>query len=173
MEIYLIRHTEPKISKGLIYGRLDVPLTESFHEEKLKVQTALPPNIELTFSSPSQRCFLLANALFKKVIADKRLYELNFGEWEGQNWDSIDRKASEYWMEDYINRCPPGGETMLEMKERLTDFWKYMKSLNHQKVAIITHGGVIRVLLVILGKLSFANCWSKDIRYGEVIKVEI
>lgn len=172
MEIYLIRHTEPQLSKGLIYGRTDLPLAPTFAEEKLKVISALPEDIEIVISSPSQRCLLLAQAISYDVIKDERLYELNFGDWEGKTWDTIDRQESEYWMEDYVNRRPPSGETMLEMKERVMACWEEIKAMDRQKIAIVTHGGVIRLLLAIEQQLPLMNLWDRKIAFGEVIRIK-
>ena len=33
MEIYLIRHTTPKIEKGICYGQADLNVADSFEEE--------------------------------------------------------------------------------------------------------------------------------------------
>lgn len=79
MPIHLIRHTQPDIPQGLCYGRLNVPLAASFADEarvlkeklREKQLTALP-----VFSSPSQRCLQLANALSTQVHSDARLMEI-------------------------------------------------------------------------------------------------
>ncbi|WP_207531688.1 alpha-ribazole phosphatase [Desertivirga arenae] len=169
MEIYLIRHTRPQLTKGLIYGRTDLPLAESFEEEMINVRSILPEDIEAVYSSPSQRCSHLAHAISAKPLLDERLYELHFGEWEGKTWDTIDRMASEIWMEDYMNRRPPAGETMLEMKERVKSFWDEIKATGKQRIAVVTHGGVIRLLLAIEGQIAIENMWERVISFGEVV----
>ncbi|WP_207421258.1 alpha-ribazole phosphatase [Desertivirga brevis] len=171
MEVYLIRHTQPQLSKGLIYGRKDLPLADSFQEELEAVLRSLPEDIDVVYSSPSQRCYLLAEAISSRVICDERLFELNFGDWEGKTWDTIDRKASEFWMEDYMNRCPPAGETMLEMKDRVELWWEELKAAEHQKTVVVTHGGVIRLLMALAGQIAIENIWERAISFGEVIYI--
>lgn len=117
MEVYLIRHTTPAITPGLIYGHLDVDLTDSFLEELKTVKQKLPPVLDAVYSSPSRRCTQLAQQLAADVIVDHRLSELNFGDWEGKTWDTIDPQDSRAWMDDFVNVPAPGGESMVQMQE--------------------------------------------------------
>ena len=172
MEVFLIRHTTPAISKGLIYGRTDVPLTENFDTEKELIKSKLPQNIDLVVSSPSSRCTLLANEITGSFITDERLMELDFGLWEGQTWDTIDRAASEQWMEDFVNNRPPNGEALQEMNTRVMVFWKEILLLNYQHVAIITHAGVIRLILTAVNNASLQSIFDIKVNYGEVISIQ-
>ena len=83
MEIYLIRHTTPLIAKGLIYGRMNVPLAESFTQEKDLILQQIPADLDKVYSSPSLRCQLLAAEISENYTQNEALYELNFGDWEG------------------------------------------------------------------------------------------
>ncbi len=171
MEIYLIRHTTPAISPGLIYGRTDVPLTDSFTAELAEIRPHLPAMFDAVYSSPSRRCVQLAEQLGPVIRTDERLYELDFGDWEGQTWDTIDRQASELWMQDFVNTAPPGGETLLQMQARVLAFWNELIRHAYERVAVVTHGGVIRILLAIERKLPLASLFEIKIAYGEVVVV--
>ena len=70
MEIYLIRHTTPNVINGLIYGRTDVTLADTFEQEKELIIKQLPQKLDAVFSSPSSRCTRLANAISKKPLYD-------------------------------------------------------------------------------------------------------
>lgn len=172
MEIYLIRHTSIAVEKGFIYGRTDVSLSEDFSKEKLKVLSQLPGNLDRVYSSPSTRCTLLAAEISREYIIDERLYELNFGLWEGKNWNTLDPNNSQFWMEDYINRCPPEGESMNQMSERVIEFWNEISELRLKKIAIVTHGGVIRIILTLLRKIDLKSSFDISIKFGEVFKLE-
>lgn len=171
MEIYLIRHTTPAISPGLIYGRTDVPLTDSFATELAKIRSHLPATFDAVYSSPSRRCVQLAEQLTPAIRTDERLYELNFGDWEGQTWDTIDRQASELWMQDFVNTAPPGGETLLQMQARVLAFWNELQQQPYERVAVVTHGGIIRVLLANKRQLPLASLFDIKVAYGEVVVV--
>ena len=169
MEVFLIRHTTPDVSPGLIYGHMDVALAGSFDIEMQMVTGQLPAGIEYVVSSPSSRCTRLAQEINKTFTTDDRLMELNFGRWEGMTWDTIDRNESERWMANFVENCPPEGETLKEMSYRVFDFWKDLKTLSYQRVAIVTHAGVIRLILSAVKSKPIESLFDVKVNYGEVI----
>lgn len=173
MEIYLIRHTAPLITKGMIYGRTNVPLAESFEDEKQRVLSQLPALLDAVYSSPSIRCTQLAAALSTNYLVDEALYELNFGDWEGETWDTIDRAASETWMNDFVNLAPPNGETMLEMETRVLKFWDNLLQSRLAHVALVTHAGVIRILLAKQQSIALKDSFSIQVGMAEVFKLSV
>ena len=169
MEVYLIRHTTPNITPGLIYGHLEVDLTDSFLQELAIVKQKIPPTFDAVYSSPSLRCTQLARQLTQEFIVDDRLRELNFGNWEGKTWDTIDQNEAKDWMDDFVNVPTPAGESMLQMNERVTHFWQELLKITHQNVAVVTHGGVIRLLLAADRKLPLASAFEIKVGYGDVV----
>lgn len=83
MEIYLIRHTTPKIAKEICYGQSDIALASTFREEAKGVLQELPKSVHKVYSSPLKRCLQLA-ALIPHQSLDQvpQLQEMNFGDWE-------------------------------------------------------------------------------------------
>jgi len=41
-EIYLIRHTTPKVEKGICYGQTDLNLADTFEQEKERILKIIP-----------------------------------------------------------------------------------------------------------------------------------
>lgn len=173
MEVYLIRHTTPIFEPGLIYGRKELLLHADFPSELEAVRLQLDTDFDITYSSPSSRCTELARALSPTFLTDNRLQELDFGEWEGKTWDTVDQRASQAWMDDYVNVCTPGGESMMQMYARVSEFWTELGQLGYGKVAIITHAGVIRLILSIVNQIALTSVFDIKIAYGEVIRVRI
>lgn len=171
MEVYLIRHTTPAITPGLIYGHLDVDLTDSFLDELETVKQKLPLTFEAVYSSPSLRCTRLAEQLASVFIIDDRLRELDFGNWEGKTWDTIDQRDSQAWMDDFVNVSTPGGESMAQMHERVIHFWQDLLKISHQRVAVVTHGGVIRLLLAEEKQMPLASAFEIKVAYGDVVVI--
>jgi alpha-ribazole phosphatase len=171
MEVYLIRHTTPLIQKGLIYGRLEVGLADTFESEKKLILQKLSGNLDLVYSSPSVRCFELAKALCSNCILDERLLEYNFGDWEGKRWDTNQSKEVDNWMSDYVNVCPPNGETLLEMQSRVLEFWNDLLTQpgGENRVGIVTHGGVIRIIMAYIDQPDLEKIFNIKINYGEVV----
>lgn len=175
MEVYLVRHTKPDVAKGLIYGHLDVPLARDFEEEAIKVMTQLPAQINVLYTSPLQRCRLLSEKIQAvDKFTDHRLKEVNFGAWEGQYWDDIPKSELDPWMEDYVNQSPPNGESLMTMQGRVLTFWKEMLQIHkNQKVVLITHGGVIRILRGHLEEVTLDKIFDFKVDYGTVFKYQL
>ena len=171
MEIYLIRHTAPELTPGLIYGRLEVSLTGGFIRESEVVSNNLPNDLDCVYSSPALRCTLLAAELTGSFTTDPRLAELHFGDWEGKTWDSVDQTDLQIWMDDFINVRVPGGESMLDLRNRVEEFWQELMQKTHEKVAIVTHAGVIRMLLTLHRQSAMEDFFKIEVAYGQVILI--
>lgn len=171
MEIYLIRHTTPELTQGLIYGQMEVELAATFEEEVATILTKLPNDLDAVYSSPSTRCMKLADRLGQNIHMDFRLMELNFGEWEGMTWDTVNQDELNKWMDDFVHEAVPGGESMLQMNERVMNFWQELTARPAKKVALVTHGGVIRLLLAHVGKMELSSIFNIKVEYGEVIEL--
>ena len=173
MEVYLIRHTTPLLTPRLIYGRSEVLLTETFDQEWGVLKRLLPEDFDVVYSSPALRCTELAKRITPDFQTDNRLTELNFGEWEGKTWDTVDQVQLQLWMDDFVNVTVPGGESMVEMFERVKHFWQELSSNPCQKTAVVTHAGVIRLILSLVRQIPLALVFEIKVGYGEVILIEI
>jgi len=172
LEIYLIRHTTPAIPKGFIYGRTDVPLTDTFSQEIDVIRQKLPPDLGTVYASPSTRCTRLAEQLAINYKTDERLYEVNFGKWEGKTWDTIDLEALSTWMKDYVNISPPEGESMVQMQQRVLGFWQELLLQPSKKIVVITHGGVIRLILAKINNIPLQSAFEIKVGYGDIFLIK-
>lgn len=173
MEIYLVRHTTPDISKGTCYGQADLDLVSSFHHEANCIRHHLPENIDMVYSSPLKRCRMLAHNLFPEhaVQFDDRLKEINCGAWELKKWDTIDQGALKSWMADFVNVVIPGGESYTDLYFRTTSFFKELPP-DCKRVAIVSHGGVLRSLLSFISNVALQDSFEVfKLFYGCVIRV--
>ncbi|MEN7547086.1 alpha-ribazole phosphatase [Rapidithrix thailandica] len=174
MEIYLIRHTTPDIPKGTVYGRLDIPLVNTFEIEVKDILQKLPDALDAVYTSPSQRCKHLADKLYsRKNIIDPRLMEYNFGEWEGLKWENIEETQLQIWMDDFVNQSPPGGENMSEMQQRVLSVWQEILQTKQEQIALVTHGGVIRLLLAHLENVPLERSFERKLNYGALFHIQI
>src|SRR5256885_16335695 len=90
----------------------------------LSLHDALPISDCLLAHSPLRRCRQLAQALqaLRPGLAsamDSRLLEMDFGEWEGQPWDALDRSAIDAWAADLAGHAPGRGESLATMLRRV------------------------------------------------------
>ena len=145
MELFLIRHPEPAVPEGTCYGRSDIGLVEDAGVTAARLRTLLPEGIPV-YSSPLFRCRSVAERLSQAPAIDERLVEMHFGEWEMRRWDEIEKAAFDAWVADILNFAPPGGESATAMLARTLAFLDELRSTETPSAAVVTHGGVLRVL---------------------------
>src|SRR5687767_10756995 len=174
MSIYLVRHTTPLVAKGICYGHADIDVTESFAAEAGIIKKVVPSTVEQVYSSPLMRCRKLAEHLYpaQTISWEPDLRELNCGEWELQHWDAIPREVIDPWMNDFVNVCIPGGESYVQLHERVIRCFERMAASPRPAVAVM-HGGVIRSILAHLTNTDLKDSFGKfKPHYGCVIKVD-
>jgi len=134
------------VAPGICYGATDLELADDVAMCADDVRKALPAGIAL-FSSPLRRCRALATALHPAPLYDERLRELDFGRWELRRWDELPRDELDAWAADPLNYAPPGGEAALALSGRLEVFLDERGWPRGEDIALVTHGGVIKILL--------------------------
>ena len=173
--IFLIRHTTPAVSKGICYGQTDLDVTENFGEEAAAIRGHLPSGIRSVYSSPLQRCSRLARHLFPDqapTLLDQ-LMEVHCGEWEMRSWDELPKEEVDPWMADFVQVRIPGGESYLDLHQRVTQCWESIRETKGRgDAAIVAHGGVIRSILSgITGTRLVDSFKVFSLHYGCVIRV--
>ena len=170
MTLWLIRHAQPLIAPGICYGATDVPACEAATQAAAHALALALPAGSRVISSPLQRCEQLMQALqgLRPDLTcqrDARLAEMDFGRWEGQRWDAIDRAELDAWTAAFESwRCGGDGECVGDVMARVASAWD---ATCHQAgpTAWITHAGVIRAAALIaqgVRHVSDASQWPKD-----------
>ena len=171
MEIYLIRHSTPDIAKGICYGQSDLGVANSFEEELACLRKKIPENFDYVYSSPLQRCSILAHRISENPVFDKDLMELKFGDWELKPWNEIPRNESDHWAQNCETVAPPGGETFNEMFRRACNFWERLISNDSETVAVVSHAGVIRCLLAKLLEIPLNKTFRIGLNYTSLTEI--
>jgi alpha-ribazole phosphatase len=172
-QLTLIRHTKTEIEPGYcVGGGTQLPLVESFLEEAAAIRALLPQEFDHYFTSPLERCTKLANHLFPAVKwqEDARLAEIHFGEWEGKRWDDLAGPALDAWMADFVNEVPPGGESTLKLQERV-ELWMAQVSHAGGNYAVVTHGGVIRMMVAVALGMPLDSLFQIEAPYSVVVEL--
>jgi alpha-ribazole phosphatase len=178
MEIYLVRHTETACEKGICYGQSDVDLAAPFDNIFENILLRLPAEA-IIFSSPLKRCVTLARYIQNKIKTisyqeDKRLMEMNFGDWEMQKWNDILPEQLNPWMEDFVNVPALNGESFVALHQRTGDFLSDLNSnKSHKPIIIVCHAGTIRSMLCHHSSLPLKDAFQNKVDFGEVIKIEL
>lgn len=170
MDIYLIRHTELNIPNGICYGQSEIPLKSSFPNEVNSIERKLKDiSFNICFASDLERCMSLAFALGYFPISDKRLRELDFGDWELKPWKDIQGCEIHKWFNNYLDTKCPNGESFRELITRVDDFIRNCLDKNYSKVLIFTHGGVIRAMLHLLRHVPIEKVFDLEIGFSELV----
>jgi len=111
-----------------IQGSIELPLNERGHAEVEEViQDLVDDGIAIIITAPSEPSKSTASGISKglggvKVKENKGLANLNQGLWEGLQAEAIRRKYPRLfrqWKESPGSVCPPEGETLQELQERV------------------------------------------------------
>ena len=178
MEVYLVRHTETVCEKGICYGQSNVGIREPYDVVFESILSQLPQEATL-YSSPLQRCLILAkhiseNTKIDSITEDSRLMEMNFGDWELKSWNDIPREVLDPWMEDFVTVNVPNGESFVDLDNRVREFLNDELAKKHTKpIIIVAHSGVIRSVLCKINNLPLQEAFKEPLDYGAVIKIEI
>ena len=163
MKTYTIHFIRHALTRGNIEGRYigstDEPLcAEGIAQlEQMKKDYDYPP-CDVVFSSTLKRCVDTAKALYpdKLPIEMHGLDECDFGEFEGHTAEELEPyKEFGDWLAGGEDAMPLGGESNGAFSDRVCDnFQKIVEGLiktGMQQAAIVTHGGVIAMLLAAFG----------------------
>jgi alpha-ribazole phosphatase len=178
MVIYLIRHARPEGHEGLCYGRRDIPASVAATQEVVEsLRRQIPPDIfrdAPIYSSPLERCTVLARAMARDrpVTLSPALLELDFGSWEGCEWESIPRRELDCWNADLWRYAPGQGESAERVARRWECWVRGLPEATEPAVIAVSHAGVIRVAHAVRssGDLS---CLSMEVDYGAVYPLDV
>ena len=97
--------------------------------------------------------------------------EYDFGDWELLPWDDFTSDEAKSWMNNFIDQPSPGGENMLVMQARVIDFWADVRSSEYQKIAVVTHSGVIRLIHGAILDTPMSHLFRLQLDFGSVLEV--
>lgn len=162
IRILLIRHGSTDPLGRMLYGRLpDVHLNAEGKKQAETVAQTIKQRYQLSevVSSPMERTLetaeLIAAAQGLPVITEEGLNEIDFGHWMGKTFDELEsREDWKLYNESRSTAWPPGGESMLQVQDRgwraLGKIISRHASWKEISVAAVTHGDVVRGLLLLL-----------------------
>ena len=155
-ELLFIRHGETDWNRQQRFqGQIDVPLNEVGHlqAQRLAERLAHEPHDRLVASDllrTRETAAPLAAAWGLPPDLHKGLREQSFGVLEGLDVPTIQARHADLWarwLEHEADFALPGGESLREFHARvLSAVRELAESYRGQRLAIITHGGVLDML---------------------------
>jgi len=109
------------------------------------------------------------------VMVEPRLREICWGKWEGLTYDEIQRDYPEYlrtWETRDPEASSPGGESITQLANRLQPFLTDLaQEADGKTVLVVSHGGVMQVMLCLLLGISPGLYWQFRISQASLSEV--
>ncbi len=160
VKLIIVRHGFSLFNGVKVFsGRYDVPLTKLGHEQAKKSAEYIKARykVDAVYSSDLSRAVdtakPLAEAFGLEIKKDKRLRERSLGWWEGVSQAEVLEKDPEgfrIFKEDFGHCNGGGGESFLEVGERLTEaFDEIVRENDGKTVVVVTHAGLMRAMCAV------------------------
>ena len=180
--LFLLRHGEVEARYHRIFGgRIDMELSPRGHQQAKALAAYLgQTHFNAIYASPMKRAQqtlapLAENHLVTPVtLADLR--EVDFGEWTGLSWQQVQERfkvGAFDWLARLDQAAIPGAESGAQFRARVEPcLQKILHDCPGQTVAVVCHGGVVRMLLALLLELPLPKLAGFDIEYASATVVE-
>jgi probable phosphoglycerate mutase len=173
--LYLMRHgaIEAAEEKRLV-GQIDLPLSP-YGRKQAERQTRQLMDIPFSgvWCSDLKRAYETAAIVSRDsglaIQSTPELREINLGRWDGMAMKQIREQFPDLWKargEDFGNFRPPGAESFDDLRQRAVPYIRHIVAQSTGNTLIITHAGVIRVLLCEVLQMPMSHLFRIHLDYG-------
>lgn len=185
MRILLIRHGVVELMGRVLYSRMPgVHLSEEGTRQAQALANALQERFRITeiVASPLERALETARPIAETqglgVRIDEAFIEVDAGSWMGKPFDEL--YASEEWKTYNEHRslaCPPGGEFIIDVQTRawlgVRNILRRYNTADDTTVAVVSHGDVIRGLLILLLGMPVDHIHRLEVAPASVSEISV
>jgi alpha-ribazole phosphatase len=174
-----VRHAETEMA-GRFCGQSDPDLNAQGQAQLAQLAHVLSAEtIDGIYSSDLRRAQSTAQAIAAgrniPLTLRPALREIHFGEWEGLSWPEIEQLDPEYarrWVDGYPHLTAPAGETFRNFEVRVLEEVNDLIGRDAESIAVVTHAGVLRLVLRHLHGCSEEEAWQQTQPYCCVVRYE-
>lgn len=173
LRLLLIRHGQTLWNKELRYnGDTDTELTALGRRQAAALAARLQlRHVDIVIASDLLRAISTAEPIAAAcrcvVRLDARWREVRFGAAEGLHWrDVVERfpLAARAWAENRADAAMPDGESLLDVLTRVQQgLGELAGEFDNRTVAIVSHGGPLRVALCSLLAADITQHWRYNV----------
>lgn len=179
--LYLLRHAEVEARYQRIFGgRIDMDLSPCGHDQAARLAKYLRhKSFDAIYASPMKR----AQQTLAPLLADRKgapvvmpgLREVDFGDWTGLSWEEVKTRfniSAFQWLEQLEQAAIPNAECGKTFRARVEPcLQQILNDHPGQSVAVLCHGGTIRVILSILLAMPLSKMAAFEIEYASLTQV--
>ncbi len=177
--VLFIRHAETEMA-GRFCGHSDPELNDQGRMQvSALAQLISAEPIDAVYSSDLRRASSTAQAIaaVREIpqVLRPALREIDFGRWEGLRWEQIEQLDPEYareWVKRYPQVPAPAGESFRAFEARVLEEVHRLLDDNSGPIAVVTHAGVLRVVLQHLCGCSDEEAWQQTQEYCCIVRYE-
>jgi probable phosphoglycerate mutase len=177
--VYLVRHGQTDRSVRMIYsGRADIPLTATGIEQaRLAAERLAGAGVDAVYTSPLIRAQETGRAIARTIgaplVVDQRLIEVDYGPIEGLDRPGARERFGERfeaWRADPYGSPLPGmeplGDALARARRATAD-----ALAAHDCPVLVGHQGILRLVLVALGRIEPAAYFSTRLDEADPIEI--
>ena len=179
--LWLIRHAEVEERYQNVFGgRIDMDLSRRGRDQALALARYLQHKpLDALYASPMKRVSqtlapLLLNGTPQPTLLPE-LREVDFGDWTGLHWTEVQSKygvSALDWLDQLECAGIPNAECATALRSRVEPcLRRILDSHNGGQVALVCHGGVIRMCLSILFQWPLPKLSAFEIDYASLTQV--
>ncbi len=178
--LYLLRHGATAAAAGTLVGSTDLPLSGQSLERLTGVSEQLR-QVDNWYCSPMLRTRQTLAILTEKgcttdsIVYEPRLREIDFGKWEMKTFGEISRSDPDRiadWNR-YLDFVFPQGESVQDFKQRIKEMLDMFTATDNDKIAVITHGGVIRTMICLTLGIPVRNYLLFDVQPASLTVLDL
>jgi|SRR5579875_1306238 len=185
IRILLVRHGATDLLGRVLYGRMPGVhlnalglLQAQTLAQVLKARYSLAEIVSSPMDRALETAQPLADAHGLAVSLDEAFNEIDFGSWMGKSFSEL--HDLELWKRYYRFRAttrPPSGESMMDVQSRA---WAGIENIRERyththetTIAVVTHGDVIRALLVLVLGMSIDHIHRLEAAPGSLSEIVV
>lgn len=168
--LVLIRHGETDWNReGRYTGQSDIPINDvGLAQARRLAENLRKESLDGLYSSDLARASMTARVVSEatgvEVQQDRRLREIDQGDWEGLPFSEIRHRYHgllEQRKKDPLSVAPPGGETVGELRARVLDALEdVLRAYPLGIVAIVSHGLPLAIIKTHFQGLPIEAIWD-------------
>jgi alpha-ribazole phosphatase len=173
--IYLLRHGAlADDSRDRFIGQIDLPLAaEGIRQAQALAQALHNENVGAIFCSDllrsQQTAKIIASEVNVPIEMRRDLREISLGKWEGLSRSEVKSSFPEQHAargNDIEHYRVPGGESFSDCRLRALVAWEKILNCGSERVAVVSHAGINRLLLCHLLGIPITNMFRIGQDYG-------